>query len=460
MIYLLTILLFIIFFIAYKVNYNSFFSITVISSLSFLVSSLFYCLSFNIFGSDISFKCLLVIVLSLIFMLGGEWIGRNIYVKKSSKSNSIMQNAEKNIIYDESMDKMIFIFVIMLIIFFIRFYDLYKFSLSKGNGGGIWGVIATVRLSYALGEYTGSGILIRAAIYATLLCEIYAYLYTYYFLHDFVNNKVVRKRLLLPLAGYIIIAISFTSRTQFIKCAVMVIWMYMYLLYRQGGSKKKNNNELVRRVIWGGTIFVAFLFIYATMTRNSENSGNIFQVLASYISAPLYGLSVTIDGTIYGINAQEKEFGYYTLQNIHRFLNNFGFDYDVPSFHNLPFFYYARGSSNIYTALLYPIQDYGIRGMLGSRFFLGILVGVLEKNVFRMSGNKASNLTFVIFMGIIYYDAISTYIADRYYDDLLDINALIKYTLFAYIVIKFWGKCKRKWCKYEIDKKNISEMET
>ncbi len=224
MIYLLVFLLIIELGLAYLINKYSFLSFTIISIGSFIITSVAYCIFFNIIGDDISLKCMILVISSMGFMMIGENIGKKIYIK-----NKYNIHTQTNFYYYATKKKMFMVFLGMLLIFCVRFYYLYKFSLKYGNENGVFGVLASARLPYALGEYSSSSLIEILAIYLTLICEIYSYLYLYYFLYNAILKKIILKRLLLPIIGYCIIAINFTGRTQYIQVATMIIWMMIYL---------------------------------------------------------------------------------------------------------------------------------------------------------------------------------------------------------------------------------------
>lgn len=444
MIFILTLVLFVLMVFIYIINKQSFCSITLVTNLSFFLAALVYCFTFNIIGKDISLKTFLVIICTILFMLLGEMFGQRIVI--NTKKVETTFTAETNTYYSDSLNKMIIIFALMIVTFLARFWDLYKFSLTIGNSGGLLGTLASVRLAYATGKYVSQTSIMPIAIVLTLIFEIYAYLYLYYFLYDVIVIRIVQKRLLLPFIGYLIISISFTGRNQMIMSVVMLIWMMIYIYYSHYRKKRYISNKLLRKIFKIGIISLIVLLLYASVTRNetADETSNLLRVITSYFSASLYGLDQNMNNLIYGINGRKLCFGYYTLQDFHNFLNSFGTNFAVPVFHNLPFFSYKSGSSNIYTSLLFPILDYGIIGMLVTRFFIGLFAGMILNKVSKLNYTKKENITWIIFTGILFYNAFYSYIADRYYSNLLSPSTLIKYTLFSYAVIKIGGKCKIK----------------
>lgn len=441
MIFILTIQLLLLMYFIYVGNRGSLVSISFISTTSFFISSIIYCLFYSEIGADISFECVALIILSMIGMYIGEKIGKRISVGGSKKNCKIETNTiTDNGYYYVSISKMLVVFIIMLIIFAIRFYDLYRYSLSLGNRAGVFGVIASVRLAYAMGEYTSSGILMTLVIYFTLICEIFAYAYLYYFLYNYIFYKKIYKRMLLPLLGYMIIAISFTGRTQYILVAVMIIWMLIYLNTKKGAITKASSRVLFIKIIKIALVSIILLFVYGALTRNLSEGSSIISSIVAYIGSSIYGFDQCKNIDMYGVSARQC-FGYYTLQNVYAFLNQFGFDFPTPSFHHLRFFDYERGCSNIYTSLFFPYQDFGFLGVIVTRILIGFVAGCIEKKVMKGKVTDTKNLVWVIFMGILFYDGINAFIADRYVDNLMDPITIIKYTVFSFLVLKLFCNC-------------------
>lgn len=424
---------------SYCLNNNSFLSVSFMSAVSFLIAASTYLIFYSYIGSDISLSTVSIIVISLAAMLIGEALGRRIKIR-----NNVQKRKEYNILFVETKTKMVCWFVFMLFIFLIRFYDLYKYSISHGNSAGVLGVIANVRLSYALGEYSASSSIVSLAIYATLICEIVAYVYLYYYLYDFIFFGKVYKRLLLPLAGYIIVAISFTGRTQYIVIVTMIIWMSIFLYFKKDKQTSSHNNKKILKVMCTvGIIGIVALFGYGSFSRNLGGDTKLGETIIAYMGSAIYGFDTCKNINMHGIDAKLYGVGYYTFQNIHKFLNQFGMDIPVPTFHNLRFFYYEKGSSNIYTCFFFPYQDFGFWGTVLLRFFLGILCGLIEKKTIMQYAIDKKAIMWVIITGILYYDAISSYIADRYYDNLLDPTSILKYTIFSYLIIRLFCNAKK-----------------
>lgn len=445
MIYFLVAFMFILAFVSIGINHSSLLSVSLFTALSFLLSAIVYGLSIGSIGSDLSIKALIVITGAVIFTILGEFVGKTVSIPSIRFIMGTDLQDESTEVYYSNHKNIICLFVLEMLVFIIRFYDLFKFSRTLGNSS-IFKTISTVRLAYAMGEYTSTGALIRIAIYATIIVEFIAYAFLYFYLYNRIVKNVSDEFLLIPFIGYLIILLSVTGRTQYISSIMMVITMIIYL-----NEVKNGNQGISKKTLYNiaqiGIIGIVALFAYGTLSRNSSAEGNILSTINAYLGASLYGLDHTIGKTIYGIEGTKITFGYYTLQNVHSFLNDFGATYPIPSFHHLPFFSYKFGSSNIYTSLLYPILDYGIWGMLTTRFLIGVFCGRVERTIKYINANSSSIITHIVFMNILIYNAISASLADRYYDNLLSPYTLVKYTIVSGAIIKMVVKANRKYVK-------------
>ena len=90
----------------------------------------------------------------------------------------------------------------------------------------------------------------------------------------------------------------------------------------------------------------------------------------------------------YQIDYSRSMFDFYTLKGTYDFL---GIKHDSVAPHHLKFFSYGDGtySSNIYTSLVLPIQDYGIIGMLISRMIISFTcTKIFNRTILEKIGNK------------------------------------------------------------------------
>jgi oligosaccharide repeat unit polymerase len=400
---------------------------TIISCGMFLLFEIIYIFFFNYIKYEISIQTVLVIVGYLFFTFIGEFIARKLVIKKSKnllKKERYYVHTSKYWTY--------FIFLIALIVAIYRFYDLYKFSLTIGNNQGILGTLSSTRLAYAFGEYTGGNILISLV---TIMIEISCYTYIYFFLNNWILYKIIIKRNLLPIIGYCLIVISFNNRTEYLKIAFSFLIVLLYFIYSYPNVLNIKKG-VMKKIIKFSIMLSILFFCYGNLTREKKENSNIKSEIIAYSTAGIIGL----DNYLNTPWEKNPYFGYYTLQNMYDFV---GAKHSNTPQKHLPFFIYnQRGdSSNIYTSLVLPIQDYGVIGMLLISMIFSfactkIFLATLHTNI----GKKFFlTLTCSSLVGYMY---IFAPIADRFYNYFLSPATVIKYTIYAYLVLHIICKYK------------------
>ncbi len=433
MIYILLVCLIVLLIAFYFVNNRSYLSVSFFATAVFALSALCYIWGLRLFEKDIEEKTFYCIIISLIFLMMGEQVGKKINVRLR-----YLPINNKGQVYVIKNSYIYSITVVMLLIFIYRFIDLYLFSLTIGNHRGILATISSTRLSYAMGEYKTILPFYFLSVIGTLIAEILAY----FFIYVFVNNCVILKypnfKLLLPVMGYSIIVVALTERIPYIKIAVYFFISIIIANYRNNAKKKivKINSKIVKSIIKIGILFSAFFFGYGMFVRGSADELTLSETIAAYVGAPIYGLNHYLQNP-WGKNT---EFGYYTLSGLHRTLNRFGAAYGIPRFHLDMFEYGNQLTSNIYTYLVLPIQDYGMLLALFLRIPIGLLNGFFQTKMMLINMKNAGGIVVYIFTGILFYCGLMAFCADQYIEYLLTPQTFIKYTLFAWVVIKFFTR--------------------
>ena len=404
---------------------------TIISCICWDVFLMIYIIFYQNILYELSVFTYLIIIMSIIFTLIGEYFATKIYfVKKKTLNRNLFCNKKRYIKTSKYITYLIFLGSILIAIY--RFYDLYKFSLTLGNNSGIFNTIASTRLAYALGEYTGGNLIISLL---TITCEISCYAYIFILL----NNSLIAKKVdiinALPIVGYFFIIISFTNRTEYLRIGFAFITILLYFVYSYYSIYNKKNKIFKKIILFCG-IIVIFFFGYGNLTRGQSEDESLANNIVAYSSGALVGLDQ------YLLNGWEKNpyFGYYTLQEFYSFFN---VQHNIEPQHHLTFFSYniGRSQSNIYTSLVLPIQDYGIIGMLISRLFIAFLATKIFNYTLQVQNIKKLivMLTITCLFGYMY---LNVGIADRFCNYLLSPSTIIKYTLVSYIVIMFLIKFK------------------
>lgn len=433
-VFLLTIFLTLIAVLMLRISRLAVLSPSLIMVLSFLVSSSVYFINYNIIGKDIEPITGVLIICSIVSFYFGEILSTCIKINNNRRSRLLNHHVTSR------MKRLALpLFFVDIFIFLIRYYDLYKYLSETGQFTSLLSVISDIRLDYALGLYTNRGIVIQIVIYITIILELISYIYLYSFVFEYVSKRKIDWRLLLPIAGYLLIILTFTGRSSYIEYIAIATTMFAFNYIKLSSSSFRLNKQregfIIAKTVKFVAIFSVLFFSYEYIVRNGNSS--LLNSITSYIAAPLYGLSTMNNSVFYGIDGRGLTFGYYTLQYLHILLNNFfGFKIPVPSFHNLPFFYYEKGSSNIYTSLIFSYLDYGYFGVIITRFILGFISGLVLSRLIK--GYKAGDylaIPSLIVSGLFIYAALNASIADRYAGLVLDPNTIIKYLVIFPIII-------------------------
>lgn len=432
MVYILVILLIAQLFIIYYAEGRNYLSVSFFATAFFLISAVFYFIGMGLFQSDLLVKTVFLIYGSLVVLTLGELIGQKTRFKVLSC------NTEK--LYIVKHRDISMITVIMVMIFIYRFLDLYLYSLEIGNTGGIFHTISVTRLDYAMGVYKTSLPFYFLFTVGTLMSEMIAYFFIYIFMNNLVIGKRKELKLLLPVGGYAVILIALTERTSYIKLFTAFVIAYMLTLYKkQGAVRRRRLNKKIKRTVAGfGIMFGVFFFGYGIFTRGDKDGLSLFELLIAYIGAPLYGLNKMFEHPLPSYSL----FGYYTMSGVYRVLNIFGFDFRISQTH-LPMFEYGHLlTSNIYTSLALPLMDYGVTITILSRFFWGFLGGVIQKRMITSALINVWDFVLFILMVLLFYCGLMAFCADRYKEIFLSPTTLIKYTIFAWLTIKFTVRYK------------------
>jgi oligosaccharide repeat unit polymerase len=364
-----------------------------------LLSATFYSLNQRYFGKDISFDTILIVSGCVICFFIGEVLSScipifKINVKKRSETY-------KNIIYDPRNGFIITSTAFLLAIAFFKLHDMYRFASTHGFSGYI-GLIYYMRDYVTTGAYGNKTLL---SLFLTFSDSV-AYVFVYYFLHNLILHKSKNTKLLIPILIYIVIMGTETGRTAFIKFFIIVLGILYVLMKKRGNYRVEK--KFIKYAIVIIAAMLAFFYFYGEIFRKSTRT--LSEYSANYYSAGLYGLNYYIENGW----VKNDQFGQYTLSNIYYYLNKYGGEYIIPAQH-LPFFSWANGRSNIYTAFVLPMQDYGVLGLFLTRILIAFIYTFIERRLIIMEGKKSYiSVVLCIVFGEFLYICFSIPIADRF----------------------------------------------
>jgi len=101
---------------------------------------------------------------------------------------------------------------------------------------------------------------------------------------------------------------------------------------------------------------------------------DLVSVVCSYTGSSIIGLDLFLTEYLsrpLGMMT-ENSWCEYTFRTLYDFLNRFGFNISLDSYHD-EFFRYPVGTSNIYSGFKYMIEDFSLYGMFFVMFLLGIV---------------------------------------------------------------------------------------
>lgn len=375
MIYILFIILLVIAIIIYLLNKRNILLPSFITTVVFIIGTMVYIFCYKKYGYDISLKTMLVIIASILSIFAGEVFCKfgkyqfkftsKTYKKNAIGSeNIIFSMAEINIPY-----KITFIFIIVEIIAAVRrAYSLIQIGKEIGFTGDVRMLISSTRGVLTNSIYTIDTL---TQFFCSIAAAI-AYLFFYYFLREKIIFKKNHYLYLCVVLIYFIMQIFSTGRQGFIEIIIIAFVESVLITYN---SKMRKNSifksgDNIKYAIFSLLCIIVIFYFYGMYFRHSSNS--LIDSLGEYVAAPLFGLNDFLN------NRWEKNnyLGQYIFKNYYYYLNKFGSNYNLVSDH-LPFFNCAKTSSNVYTGLVLPIQDFGVGGMIITRFFIGIIYSEL-----------------------------------------------------------------------------------
>ncbi|WP_029322702.1 oligosaccharide repeat unit polymerase [Butyrivibrio sp. AE3004] len=414
--------------LAYSLSSYKFFSLTFLSSAMFVCVLLLYFVFFEYLGKDITWKTSFVLIGAELFIAIGEILARpRVYISDESLEKtraSIVKNREffgNQLIYVSSI-QILFTSIFVYIVAGVRYMRLYRITKESGVNVNFFSLISKARILYISGEIE-FGPILAAGYYIT---QLIGYIYVYYFMINLLITKKIRVALLFPVVGYCLCIVSTTARTEYIKLACAFVVSYLsYCIYTS-----INNINILKIGKWA-FVFGAFFFGYGFAVRGVRMGAGVEAVgknIVAYSCSAIYGID-------YYLNHPWREnqyFGKYTLDAIYSLVGKH------PSVGFEPFFFMKNAKSNIYTALVRPIQDYGILLMLFSRSLLGFVCAKLQGIYLHTNINSKWYLFWYIIECHVLYIFLLMPIGDKTSIILLNPKYLVE-IIVAYIIIIFFG---------------------
>lgn len=367
MIYLLLLLLIFHTIVIYIFSNHQLLRPSQIYNISFVVVAIIYCCLNRQIGYRLSFETVLIIYCSSVVFALGDIVGANLRLRiKSSNSNGVKERSDLFIPYKH-------VYIITGIIIITTGIRIVAISNVLGTGLSI----SEILKSYAILRNTlvaGNSLNLPgwvSYISVFTLCASHVFLYLY--IHDrLINNKRVGVYLL-PVGFYILFLFTTTTRTDFFNFISFGLLSVCFILYNTRSHNLELTNTIFRSVIKALIIFFVVFYVVGLIANKMSR---VLDAIESYTAAAYVGLDkfLSSDYTIPPWGSKR------TIQGLLAIIAKFGFSFpEVDSF--LPHFWYEGKTSNIYTCLMEPILDFGIGGMLLTRFVLGFVYSRIYKAI-------------------------------------------------------------------------------
>lgn len=381
--YILFAVMYFITLLSYNFSKKKYLSPTFISSAMFTLFSGAYIVFYSYMGRDILPVTCYAIIMSEIGIYLGEVLAEHIVFHQKGSNHNRMMN--KIVAIEISKSITLIIAILILVIAILRLMILRR-SYDGNLSVSLSGLISNVRSDSVSGLVSFGPIL--SAFYYVSLCL--AYVYTFAFVQKIVCTKKIAVLYLLPVFSYCICIVSTTSRSEFIRLACAFI--AAALLCNFFKNKKKIN--MVKASVFA-FLFIVFFLWYGFAIRGITFLGrnSIWSNVVGYSCASIYGL----DEYLRSSHQANELFGKYTFEYIYTLFGEKIYN-TVEATYVMP-----KGNSNIYTALVKPIQDFGIIGMAFEKLIFSF-VSVKIINIcinMRFSLNKFY-FTFIILTHIFY----------------------------------------------------------
>jgi len=383
-----------------------------------LVSMLFAVLNVNEYRLYIEGYTFCVVTLGMFsFMVG------NYYVCFQNKD--ILYELQKhNTIIKHKYFKIGIISMVMAMLLYFNFKEIYELSISLGNVSGISNVIKTVRYPLEREEVTFS----RWFNYNTLIAQMISYVSLYYFFRSFICDKKTNWVYILPSIMYIPFTILTTGRFDLLCLIVYGVVLFSIMYLKREVYSIKSKRKVLIYLLGSACLFILLFLSYGSFTGKVVSATRTpFVILSHYIGLSIPALDIFLQMPV----IEDTLIGNYTLSGIYGNLRTLGFDVSkVDVF--LPFVKFNVLDTNVYTAFRRYMSDYGVVGMCCILFIFGSLFSIVYEKI------KSGNGKMLLILYASYaWSLVMSFHDEKFLMGMLN-TSLVYRVVVLYLVIKFF----------------------
>ena len=400
------------------------------ASVMFALFSFIYAVTMFDMRSDISFKTVLTVTAFLIVTLCGEYAGTKINFTHKRR-NLVDSICGAGYIYIARW-KIYLLTAVFMIVAVDRYHNVASVASAYAGHGfsNVMQMMSTARLAFVAAN---RNLVLGNTVFNQLiyLCEFTSLMMIYCFINNLVNYRKKDYYLLLICIPDLIFRFLSTSRTSFIGLMLGVVVFYFIVIQKKRTIRLAH---IPKKIIAAVIVFAIAFFAYGR-ARNDATSIPMVTYLQMYTCSSLYALDYMLT---HGWS-QNPYFGFHTMQHMYSLL---GVSHDVVrTWGEMIVFGKATDAhANLFTSLLWPIQDYRFVGMLTLRFLCAFLSANIITSVFRSDHRNSFYYVRLYFCNVFIYAYVFSAIGDMFPDSFLNPSLIIRYIIYGWIITRFFLK--------------------
>lgn len=350
------------------INKSDFLAPEVIVAATFSLCTFFSFLYTDTWHLPMHVNTVIVIVVEILFFAIGSYMGRLPYSFENVQP-SIVPEKKLWRIRPYSMDNLVFFSLILVSVLFV--FQNYRESMLLAAQVTDSSLVGDRLLAMVNGLQNGTISFSRWHSYRTVFLKSLAYVTFYGYIYNviFLKKEVTDCRLLVPMLLYAF-SIFWNGGRQgyiYITLYVLLVTFILYLIHNKYSTK-----SLSKILAVGAVAFIGFLFVFVGigyLNGKISSDMSITRVLAHYIGTNINALDYFINSYY----PSSTYVGSMTLTNFYGKLRIL--DPSIPVFrgYNTNFVEFSGITTNVYTALMRYINDYGYTGCSAIMFLLGLL---------------------------------------------------------------------------------------
>ncbi|MCI7478146.1 MAG: oligosaccharide repeat unit polymerase [Selenomonadales bacterium] len=319
----------------------------------------------------VSSETSLIVIFGMLAFAGGAVFAHYCSCKKKAADINTL-NRIKLGAYDIPWQFIFLCTIVVLILAYFSFREMYDLSVQLGNHEGVRNMIKTLRFPLEQGKIHFS----RMNSYRNMISMVIATSFLYFFINNLVaEKKIVLKHflLVLPIIAVFPFFVMSTGRRSIVHFIICGIVLASIILQQKNGATHKTRMKIVKLLAIAGVIAVGIYFAMGFLTGKVSVGGRDPLTIISHYG----GLSVpALEQYITSVHSENQYIMQNTMMGVYGNLNSLGFHLESGK-DFLPFVSFQGTDSittNVYTVFYRLLADYSIPGLLLIMFLFGAIL--------------------------------------------------------------------------------------